>query len=154
MHGIKNLFSLFFLFCLVMNNSLNAMESNTSIDERMSQEKIVSQMSTRQKLGQMLMMRFRRWAKDGEDNDNNDNFVNVVELNNNIKSIIKDYCIGNIVLFSENFSNEEEDKEKAKEQAKTLVKGFKDLTVDIDIKVDKVKNLNVKIPMIVATDQD
>ena len=122
------------------------MESNISMCAEMLLEKIVSQMSTRQKLGQMLMMRFRRWSKDADSTNNtdNNNFVDVTELNDEIEPIIKDYYISNILLFKENFSNEK--------QAKELVKEIKNLAVNI--KVDEVKDLNVEIPMIIATDQE
>ena len=67
------------MFFLIINHSVNAMESNISICAEMSLEKIVSQMSTRQKLGQMLMMRFRRWSKDADNTNttDNNNFVDV-----------------------------------------------------------------------------
>lgn len=58
-------------------------------------EKMITNMSQKEKIGQMMMLDFRQWTI-------NDKFENLTEMNSDLAKIISDYSIGGIVLFREN----------------------------------------------------
>ena len=67
-------------------------------------KRIVSEMSTDEKIGQILMLTFRQW----ENADSPDDVQNVTVLNDDIRSIIGDYDLGGIALFAENCTDTEQ----------------------------------------------
>lgn len=88
----------------------------------------INQMTSEQKIGQIIMLDFRKWKEEGSKEA-----TPVVKVNNEISEIVKNYYIGNIILFAENFSD--------KEQSKKLVQSFKNLQYN-------------DIPMLFAVDQE
>lgn len=62
-----------------------------------SAEKIISNMSFEEKLGQILMVDIRSW-----NNDNNDDKKPFIEINDTVSKMIRDYHLGSIILFREN----------------------------------------------------
>lgn len=62
-----------------------------------SAEKIISNMSFEEKLGQILMVDIRSWS-----NDNNDDKKPFIEINDTVSKMIRDYHLGSIILFREN----------------------------------------------------
>ena len=90
-------------------------------------KKNVSEMTSDEKIGQMIMLSFRKWKQKGDEEDKP-----VTCMNDEISSIVKNYHVGNIILYAENFSG--------KDQSKKLVEDFKNLSGDI--------------PMLVSTDQE
>ena len=146
MVGKKKLFTFIFLiFFVIVNNSI-AMEIK-NID--------VSKMSVTQKIGQMIMLDFSKWKKEGSTEESL-----VTSMNNEIKEIIKNYHIGNIILYAPNVydgveklkqsvNNKSDIHElrelicsgKFKEKLKQLIRDFKKLEGN-------------GIPMIFAIDQE
>lgn len=62
-----------------------------------SAEKIISNMSFEEKLGQILMVDIRSWS-----NDNNDDKKPFIAINDTVSKMIRDYHLGSIILFREN----------------------------------------------------
>ena len=60
--------------------------------------RIVSEMSTDEKIGQILMLTFREWKSDASAED----VRNVTELNDELRALIRDYHLGGLALFAEN----------------------------------------------------
>ena len=89
---------------------------------------MISKMIPEQKIGQIIMLDFRKWKKEGDKEE-----TPVVKMNNEISEIVKNYYIGNIILFAENFSD--------KNQSKQLVQSFKNLRYN-------------SIPILFAVDQE
>ncbi|OQY08366.1 MAG: hypothetical protein B6I28_04795 [Fusobacteriia bacterium 4572_132] len=73
------------------NNTVEKITSETKV------EKIVSQMSEKEKLGQLIMPDFRNW-----------NDKPLIKMNDDIKNIIEEYKFGGIILFRENIINKEQ----------------------------------------------
>ena len=95
------------------------------------QEKIAN-MSTEQKIGQMLQPDFRKW-KSASDSTEQDHTV----LNDEVKAIIDKYDLGGVILFAENV--------KETEQTATLVHDLQEV-----IKNDESND----IPMLITIDQE
>lgn len=66
--------------------------------------KIVSEMSTDEKIGQILMLTFREWKSTASSEDTR----NVTALNDEIRAIIGDYHLGGVALFAENCADTEQ----------------------------------------------
>lgn len=88
----------------------------------------VSKMTPEQKIGQIIMLAFRKWKE-----EDSKEATPVVNMRNGIIKIIKKLFIGNIIFFAENFVD--------KNQTKELVQSFKDLQYN-------------DIPMLFAVDQE
>ena len=67
-------------------------------------QKIVLEMSTDEKIGQILMLTFREWKNDASSKD----AQNVTALNDNLRAIISDYHLGGLALFAENCTDTEQ----------------------------------------------
>ena len=86
------------LFLLLMCVLACKSSITDSIAEDKSKVKnIMGKMTLQEKLGQLIVMGFRFWGKD-EDND----YVSAGELNPTIRSLIKEYHLGGLILFREN----------------------------------------------------
>ena len=66
--------------------------------------KIVSEMDTDERIGQILMLSFRTWKSDAASEETQ----NITELNDIIRSIISDYHLGGVALFAENSTDIEQ----------------------------------------------
>ena len=95
-----------------------------------SAEEIVAQMSTEEKIGQILMPSFRTW-KDHPGDD----AQNVTKLNDEIRNMIADFHLGGIDLFAEN---------------STDIAQLVHLTYDMQHSAIDAGNL----PLLIATDQE
>lgn len=60
---------------------------------------LVSTMTLREKIGQMMMLEFRKWQEEGQEKENNHKV-----LSPEVAKIIKEYHIGGVILFSENIA--------------------------------------------------
>lgn len=89
---------------------------------------IVSKMTPKQKIGQIIMLDFRKWKE-----EDSKEATPVVNMRNGIIKIIEKFFIGNIIFFAENFVDEN--------QTKELVQSFKNLQYN-------------DIPMLFAVDQE
>ena len=61
-------------------------------------QKIVSEMDTEEKIGQILMLTFREWKSDAS----SESTQNVTALNDDLRTVISDYHLGGLALFAEN----------------------------------------------------
>lgn len=77
-----------------------AADENTDIQDRV--ESIISQMSTRQKIEQMLMVDFRKWGTSDDD------ATDFTEMNDEVSQIIADYDFGSVILFANNVKETEQ----------------------------------------------
>ncbi|SCC50130.1 glycoside hydrolase family 3 protein [Kosakonia oryziphila] len=62
--------------------------------------KIVANMTTEEKLGQMLMVDIRTWDKDGAENK-----TPFTKMNESVSKMITDYHLGSVILFRDNLIN-------------------------------------------------
>lgn len=83
---------LFVLLCISLGNVVFA---KASIEQ--TSRKMVQDMSQKEKLGQLIMIDFRKWQEKP-----------LTELNPEIKKVIEDYKLGGIILFRENLANTEQ----------------------------------------------
>ncbi len=97
-------------------------------------ETMVEEMSTRQKISQMLMPDFRKWQQEGEGAA-----TDLTVVNEEITEAIDSYDFGGVILFAENV--------KATEQ--TL-----NLTQDMQAAAVTNQANNGKIPLLIAIDQE
>ena len=106
--------------------SLMMLASNvTVVSAASSVDTIISKMTLKQKLAQMMVVDFRTW--------NNKNFT---EMNTDVSSLLSQYDFGGVILFGENI--------QGKEQTLKLTK---------DLQAAALKSTN-KIPLIIGTDQE
>ncbi len=140
----KKIFSMFFIFALVIcgcapdadgTSTINEYESSgPTIDENgassitdplndKSVEEILSSMTLDQKIGQMLMLSIRSW---------DDSPVNST-IPSDLQEMISKYYVGNIILFAENFSTVED-------------------TVKLTSSLQNA--LDINIPMFISVDQE
>ena len=110
----KGIFAL--AFCFIITGNLYAMESSTIEDT-------VSKMTNTQKIGRMVMLDFRKWKKHGDTEEKP-----VIEMNDEIRDIVKKYCVGGIILFAQNFSGGQEKSKKLSEDFQSL--GVKFISTD------------------------
>ena len=96
-------------FCFIITGNLYAMESSTIEDT-------VKKMSNTQKIGRMIMLDFRNWKKQGDTEEKPS-----TEMNDEIKDIVEKYCVSNIILFKENFSEGQEKSKKLSEDFKSIL---------------------------------
>lgn len=66
--------------------------------------RIVSKMSTDEKIGQILMLTFREWRSNGSWENNQ----KVTAMNDEIRAVISNYHLGGIALFAENCTDTEQ----------------------------------------------
>ena len=66
--------------------------------------KIVSEMNTDEKIGQILMLTFREWKSNASSKD----IKKITVLNDEIRAIISDYHLGGVALFAENCTDTEQ----------------------------------------------
>jgi beta-N-acetylhexosaminidase len=95
-------------FCFIITGNLYAMESSTIEDT-------VKKMSNTQKIGRMIMLDFRNWKKQDDTEKKA-----VIEMNDEIRDIVKKYCVGSIILFAQNFLGGQEKSKKLSEDFKSL----------------------------------
>jgi len=92
-----------------------------------SAKQLVAEMSLREKIGQLIMLDFRYWGV-----DENDEPKLVVNVNNEIKQVIRNYDLGNVILFRENLYNTEQ-------------------TINF---IQDLQDSRTNLPLFVATDQE
>lgn len=88
----------------------------------------VENMSTRDKITQMMMPDFRNWEVDGEE-------VDVTSLNDDIRSALQEYKFGGVILFAENVQETE--------QTARLTHDFQNTVIEED-----------EIPLLLSIDQE
>lgn len=109
-----------FLVSLMMcASTITVVNAASSIDS------IISQMTLKQKLAQMMVVDFRTW--------NNKNFTT---MNSEVKSLLSQYDFGGVILFGENI--------ESKSQTLTLTKAMQEAAL---------QSTN-KIPLLIGTDQE
>lgn len=71
------------------------LDEDKSVDARVAA--LCADMTTDEKIGQVLLINFRRWRTAGQTE-----ITGMTELNTEVASVIKKYHLGNIILFGEN----------------------------------------------------
>ena len=71
-------------------------------DEENTVEKLLSSMSLRDKVTQMMMVDFRKWGSSAED------AADFTEMNDEVYSIVEEYNFGAVILFSNNVKENEQ----------------------------------------------
>ena len=89
---------------------------------------IYDSLSLKEKIGQMIMLDFRKWQNEGEAGQKDH-----TEFSSEVGMLIKKYNLGNVILFAENFANVE--------QTVRLCDGFQ-------------KSVSNGIPMFIGVDQE
>ncbi|MDD6711101.1 MAG: glycoside hydrolase family 3 N-terminal domain-containing protein [Sharpea porci] len=79
-----------FVVVFMMSGSL-VCASNTRVDQ------LLSQMTLRQKITQMMMVDFRKWQQDGESEASD-----FTQMNAEVQKIVEDYDFGSVILFANN----------------------------------------------------
>lgn len=97
-------------------------------------ERLVDEMTTRQKITHMIMPDFRKWQQDGETAPKD-----LTVVNEEIAKILDDYDFGGVILFAENV--------KETKQTLALTQGMQDAVLTN-------KANNGKIPLFIAIDQE
>ncbi|OMQ26989.1 beta-N-acetylhexosaminidase [Serratia oryzae] len=88
------------LSSLTMVGCDNTQVSNSQEEPQTSAEQIVTQMSPREKIGQVLMLDVRNWGKNAAGEPEG-----VTVLPTELAKAINDYRLGSVILFRENFIN-------------------------------------------------
>lgn len=109
-------------------------ESDYSQELSENVQTILSDMTVRQKITQMLMPDFRKWQQSGQDSQ-----TNLTELNQEVAEAIDKYDFGGVILFAEN----------VKETRQTL-----SLTQAMQKAAIENKGNNGSIPLLLAIDQE
>lgn len=132
----KKLFVLSVLIILIVlimpgcTNKKQIIEKDNSI-EKTEENKInnmIKDMTLEEKIGQLLMPDFRKWKG-----------KRVTAINHEIASIIKDYHIGGVILFEENF--------EGRNQTKQLIQSFQSMAkIPLMFAVDQEGGLITRIP--------
>lgn len=86
----------------------------------------IAKMPVRKKFGQLLMLDFRYWGKNGQGR-----YIPFIKMKSDVKNIISKYGIGGIILFKENIVNPEQ-------------------VIKLTEKLQKA----AEIPLIIGTDQE
>ena len=93
-----------------------ASEAVTEGNIKSKVDSFVEQMTVRQKTGQLCLMNFRFWEKESPEKFRNDSvnsksdYKPLSRVNGTVRTIITDYYIGNVILFSENLATKERGK--------------------------------------------
>ena len=74
-----------------------------SLNSRAEAEKIVSEMTLDEKIGQMLMPDFRQWKQAGESE-----VQDFTEMNEEVAEIIDEFDLGGVILFAQNVKTTEQ----------------------------------------------
>lgn len=98
-------------------------------------EKIVSNMTLEEKVGQMLMPDFRQWKLEGEEKAKD-----FTEINEEVSNIIDRYDLGGVILFAPNV--------KTTEQTTKLVHDLQNVAIN-----DKDGNLPLLITIIIKKEE-
>lgn len=85
----KKMFGILLALVLGITTLSVPVSASTRVDD------LISGMSLREKIGQLIMPDFRNWTLNGKS-------INVTETNDEINQIIADYKFGGIILFAEN----------------------------------------------------
>ena len=130
------------VFALILTSGINMSVLAANGDETASEttqdkyDTIISTMSAREKIGQMVMADFRNWNADPENEESK--AVPVTELNEEIREAISRDRFGGIILFAENCAENE--------QTLRLVCEMQAANLDTDS--------NQAIPLLIAADQE
>lgn len=119
--------------CIVMLSGFTACRNETS-----RVEAILENMTTDEKIGQVLLMNFRKWQPDRETEILDDELAYVPdteEVYEEILTVLKDYHLGNILLFGES--------------TKT-----KEVTINQTVKYQEAAKENGDIPLIIAMNHE
>lgn len=77
--------------------------SANDVNSSVEAEKIVSEMSLEEKIGQMLMVDFRQWKQENESS-----VQDFTEMNNEVANIIDEFDLGGVILFAQNVKTTEQ----------------------------------------------
>ncbi len=101
-----------------INSYIDIIEHEQTINKNLlavsNSEKIVSKMSLKEKIGQKIMLDFRYWREPGQTNDK----LDMVQLTETIKKIIKENHIGGVILFANNLKDVEQIRKLAEDLGK------------------------------------
>lgn len=86
---------------LVLGN-IKMVHANT-LNSKAEAEKIVSQMTLEEKIGQMLMPDFRQWKQEGQAA-----VQDLTEMNDEVAEIIDEFDLGGVILFAQNVKTTEQ----------------------------------------------
>lgn len=103
-----------------------------SLNSRAEAEKIVSEMTLDEKIGQMLMPDFRQWKQEGQSA-----VKDLTEMNEEVAEIIDEFDLGGVILFAQNV--------KTTEQTVKLIHDLQQVAIN-----DKDGNL----PLLTTIDQE
>ncbi|WP_291651045.1 glycoside hydrolase family 3 N-terminal domain-containing protein [Clostridium sp.] len=87
---------------LVLGNNIKMVHANT-LNSKVEAEKIVSEMTLDEKIGQMLMPDFRQWKQEGQDA-----VQDFTEMNDEVAEIIDEFDLGGVILFAQNVKTTEQ----------------------------------------------
>ena len=100
---MKKILSIMLVLVLVITMipiRANAQETMEISDEEI--DKIIDDMTLREKIGQMIMPDFRFWTEEGQEQKE------WTEMNDEVKKIMEDYHFGGIILFAQNVQETEQ----------------------------------------------
>ncbi len=120
-----------FIILLLVFLTIGCQPSDKTLDGvEDDSDSLIKNITLEEKIGQLLMPSFRKW-----------NGQAVTTINEEIASIIKNYHIGGIILFEENFDNPS--------QTKQLIKDFQEQAdIPLLIAVDQEGGIVTRIPFI------
>lgn len=111
-----------------------AEDSDVAIEARVND--IISKMTTRQKIEQMIMPDFRKWGT------SDDTATDFTEMNDEVKQIIADYDFGAIILFANNVKETEQSYNLAMDMQKAAISdGGLPLLISVDQEGGSVSRL-------------
>ncbi len=108
-------FAVVFCFVTLILGTV-ASEAVTEENVKSKVDSYVEKMTVRQKTGQLCLMNFRFWEKESSGKFRNDSvnskpdYKPLSHVNGTVRTIITDYYIGNVILFSENLAKKESGK--------------------------------------------
>ena len=98
----SKLIALLLAVMMVFSVMAPAMATGATEGEQSRVEKLVAEMSLRDKVTQMMMVDFRKWGATV------DSATDFTEMNDEVRKIIEDYNFGSIILFANNIKETEQ----------------------------------------------
>ena len=98
----RKLIGMLMLLVMLMNMLPGISVVSYAQDEENIVESLLSSMSLREKVTQMMMVDFRKWGSSAED------AVDFTEMNDEVYSIVSEYKFGAVILFSNNVKETEQ----------------------------------------------
>ena len=112
-----------FVVVFMMSGSL-VCASNTRVDQ------LLSQMTLRQKITQMMMVDFRKWQQDGESEASD-----FTQMNAEVQKIVEDYDFGSVILFANNIKETKQ-------------------SYELSMALQAAATKDAGIPLLISTDQE